>query len=244
MAYGREPAGPGPFTYIFSSIMLALGVAIAGSFIASSIIDAPVRDRTITVTGMASQEAFADHAMWSLTLARSGRDMTALTQAISDDADAVVAYFVAQGFDTSEVTPARMVVTRGTGGDVTLSQTLTIRTKDVALVDQSSRDVSALLREGVALTTIGAPAYWLTDLSDKRAELIAASAQDAVARAQQIAQDTGVFLGPLQAGTQSPVLVIARDIDGEVSAGPLANAGTSSVYKRVVVTTVATFAVE
>lgn len=233
MAYGRETSGAGPFTIIFASVVVSAGVAMAGSFIANSIVEAPVHARTVTVTGQAQRDVIADLALWRITLSRSGEDANAVNQALTADVETVREYLIGQGFDAAEVSPEPIAIVRA-GSLATLTQALVVRSTDVDQVAAASQTVGDLVATGVGVIDVSAPTYAFTRMDDLRSDLIEEAARDARIAAQDIADETGVVLEGLRGASHDHIEVTARD--GEAKTDP-----ARQPFKRVQARTRAEF---
>jgi uncharacterized protein len=70
------------------------------------------------------------------------------------------------------------------------TQTIFVRSSDVRRVEKASREVTALLEDGVSITS-EAPEYFYTRLGEVKVEQLAAAGKDARARAENILRNTG-----------------------------------------------------
>ena len=87
-----------------------------------------------------------------------------------------------------------------------LSQDIEVRSASVDQVDAISRQSTELISQGIPFES-QKPMYLYTKLSDLKVEMQAEAAQDARARAEQIARSSGVALGPLRsANMNTPVI--------------------------------------
>ena len=87
-----------------------------------------------------------------------------------------------------------------------LSQDVEVRSSSVDRVDAVSRQSTELISQGIPFES-QKPMYLYTKLSDLKVEMQAEAAQDARARAEQIARSSGVGLGPLRsANMNTPVI--------------------------------------
>ena len=70
------------------------------------------------------------------------------------------------------------------------TQVILVRSKEVGVVEKASREVTALLEDGVSITS-EAPEYFYTRLGELKIEQLAAAGKDARARADNILKNTG-----------------------------------------------------
>ena len=86
----------------------------------------------------------------------------------------------------------------------TLRQQFTVESTDVEAVENISREISALLAQGVQLES-SQPDYYYSKLDDLKLELIEKSTVDAKARAEKIAAKSGAKLRKAQDRTHGRV---------------------------------------
>lgn len=244
MAYGRDGGGAGPFSTVLASVFIAAGIAMAGSFIATSMVQAPTANRTISVVGVAERDVIADVAIWPLTLSSWGNDLTIVQENLDADINLTRAFLIAQGFDTAEISPGQLTLQDGLmlGNDAPsvelgryrLSQTLTLRTTDVDQVAAVSQSMGDLLRQGVIITDLEAPSYVYTQLDELREAVQEDAVQAARSSAQAFADQSGADLGPLLEASQTDVTEMGRSADG-------GGDEQYQIFKRVRAVTPATF---
>lgn len=168
--------------------------------------------RTIRVTGSAKKRIVSDLIEWSSTLEARAPDRTAAYKTLRSHTEKTVAFLEAQGIKPDEIQPQSTTVTEdietleeikvlpGVKEPVRIekkiprgfitTQTIFVRSTDVRRVEKASREVTALLEEGVSITS-GAPEYFYTRLSELKVEQLAAAGKDARARADNILKNTG-----------------------------------------------------
>ena len=78
-----------------------------------------------------------------------------------------------------------------------LTQTVTVSSSDIDKVEKISRDISSLLDRGVELTS-GTPEYYCTGLDDIKLDLIDKATENARARIDIMADQSGAKVGKLR----------------------------------------------
>lgn len=221
--------------------LLAVGMIGAGAFIGNGVVNASNGNRQVTVRGVAERDVVADLAVLTISFSYSGDDLDAVTGRIDGDLAKVRTFLKAQGYPDDALTNGRLSVTdnkanayQPTGVQVlhyTASNTVTIRTRDVARVAQTQRSLDDLVRQDV-LIGFGDPLYVYTKLNEVRPSMIAEATASARSGAEQFAKDSGAPLGPIKQATQGSFEILAReDIDSE----------PSSLNKRVRVVATVTY---
>ncbi|WP_125257148.1 SIMPL domain-containing protein [Brevundimonas fluminis] len=206
---------------------IALGTAVAGGLIGQGLVNARVGDRTVTVRGLAERDVRADLAVLPLKFTASGDVLGDVQARIDADLSTVRAFLARQGYPADAVTLGQLSVadtqsrewgSQQNGPRYILSQTVVVRTGDVARVQSTSRALSELVRQGVVLQDYVGPTYVFTGLNKVRPEMIGQATAAAKTGAQRFAQDSGAALGPIRQATQGSFEILARDeVDAEGS---------------------------
>jgi hypothetical protein len=220
---------------------MTLGLYKVGSGLASR------AGNAITVTGTASENATADNAVWTLNLNESQPTLASSVKKIDASADALKKYLLNGGVtdDQIEFGPINSnAVPEYNNGNPTgrilayqAYRTVTVRTKDVKLVEKLSNNIGSLLATGVNVGNYG-PAYYLSTLDDMRAKLLASAMKDAQARAKAITEAVGGSVGPLLSVTSGPTQVTTKNSLDRAAGGVY---DVSTIEKTVNVTLSASF---
>ena len=201
----------------------------------------------ITVTGTASENATADNAVWSLNLNESQKTLASSVNKIDTSADALKKYLITGGITEDQIelgpinsNPLMEYINGNPTGRILSYQayrTVTVRTKDVALVAKLSNNIGTLLATGVNVGNYG-PAYYLSTLDQMRAKLLAAAMQDAKARAEAITEAVGGQVGALLSVSTGPTQVTTKNSLDRAAGGVY---DLSTIEKTVNVTLSASF---
>ena len=95
-----------------------------------------------------------------------------------------------------------------------------VRTTDVARVQNTTRALNDLVRQGVVLQDFSGPTYIFTRLNEVRPAMIAEATASARTGAAQFAKDSGAPLGPIRQATQGSFEILSRDGIGDESQSP------------------------
>jgi hypothetical protein len=150
----------------------------------------------------------------------------------------VVAFLKTQGIKPEQIKPQSSIVNEeyeqvdetevlpGTNATVrrsvqrlkgySASESITVTSSEVALVEKASREITALLEDGVDVNS-QPPRYHYTKLSDLKVEMLAAAAADARTRAEQILS---------AAGHAKPGRLVSADM-GIININPVNSTATS-----------------
>ncbi len=220
---------------------MTLGLYKVGSGLASR------AGNAITVTGTASENATADNAVWTLNLNESQPTLASSVKKIDASADALKNYLLNGGVANDQIefgpinsNAVQEYINGNPTGRILAYQayrTVTVRTKDVKLVEKLSNNIGSLLATGVNVGNYG-PAYYLSTLDDMRAKLLAAAMKDALARAKAITEAVGGSVGPLLSVTSGPTQVTTKNSLDRAAGGVY---DVSTIEKTVNVTLSASF---
>lgn len=207
--------------------LLAAGLIGGGALIGQGVVNARVGDRAVTVRGVAERNVKADLAVLPLRFTASGDVLSDVQARIDGDLVIVRQFLTAQGYpaDTVDLGQLSVADTRSreyasqTGGPrFILAQTVVVRTTDVDRVQQTTRALNELVRQGVVLQDFAGPTYVFTRLNDVRPAMIAEATAAARSGAEQFAEDSGAPLGPIRQATQGSFEILARDeVDSEAT---------------------------
>lgn len=193
---------------------ISLGMVLSTLIAASSWKDvrkAPDK-HNIRITGSARERIVSDLIHWSAGVEAKAPDRTAAYLALKTGTEKVVAFLKAQGIKPDEIQAQSASVTEqfetvledkvlpGTNVPVRTSkqvskgfgaaQTITVSSANVLLVEKASREITALLEQGVEVES-NAPRYYYTRLGELKLKMLAEAAKDARNRADNILGSAG-----------------------------------------------------
>jgi uncharacterized protein len=212
---------------------LAIGLLGAGALVGQGIVNARAGDRFVTVRGAAERTVKADLAVLPIRFTASGDVLSDVQARIDQDLATVRGFLTAQGYPADAVDLGRLEVadtlsreyTSQNGGPrFILAQTIVVRTGDVDRVQQTTRALNDLVRQGVVLQDFAGPSYIFTKLNDVRPAMIAEATAAARTGGEQFAKDSGTPLGGIRQANQGSFEILARDEAGDEA---------SSVTKKV-----------
>ncbi len=218
--------GSGPFDRtILSTMVLALGVALAGWFIGHGFIRGRAPARFVEVKGLAEQEVAADLALWPLRFVTTGNDLSVAQAEITRDTREVYGFLARHEIDTTAVQLLALEVSdananrfqseRG-GTRFVIQQTVMVRSDKPQVVLAASQRVSDLVRAGVILSSsgeygIGGPTFVFTRLNQLKPAMVAQATANARAAAEQFAADSRTPLGDIRYANQGVFVILPRD---------------------------------
>ncbi|MDR1697278.1 MAG: SIMPL domain-containing protein [Rickettsiales bacterium] len=223
---------------------LAIAIAIAGFFIGDGIYDAMTR-RTVTVKGLAEREVAADMAIWNIKFSRSGADLAKVQQNIDLDTAKTRDFLIKSGFAESDIQNLRVSVRdkaaygneMGITDRYVIETGVMLRSKNVTGVDNASRQMGDLVRQGVMITEdYAGPVYTYGGLNDIKISMIESATKNATDAGEQFAKDAGAKLGKIASANQGVFSIEARDATDQWSSNE-----KQAIDKKVRVVSTITF---
>ena len=201
---------------------------------------------TIVVTGLGETEFVSDLIVWRGWIVADSKSITEGYAMLEESKNKVEEFITGKGVEADDIVfmfvnnfknteaiyqDGNYVGQRFTG--YTLRQQFTVESTNVEAVENISREISALLAQGVQIES-SQPDYYYTKLNDLKLELIEQSTADAKARATKIANEAGTKLKKLKSARMGVFQITGANTNEEFAAGGSFN--TSSKNKKAQVT--------
>ena len=210
-------------------LLVAIGLAAAGYFVSTTLYKARLASNTVTVKGFAERDVKADLALWQISYSITGGNLGTLYAQSSGNEAALTAFLVQKGFGKDEIKSGALQVTdllanQYRANNVTeaqryiISNTITVRSTKVALVDQTTHALNDLIKQGIVLTANNVN-FQFTKLNDIKAPMLRDATQNARGAAQQFANDAGSKVGSIQSANQGFFSVDSRDSNAAQGGG-------------------------
>lgn len=214
------------------------------------------KEHSIQVTGSATRRIVSDLVQWSATIDVQNPDRSAAYRQLSDHVAQTVAYLEKAGIPREEIDVSSASVSQLQELEVTgsgeeriekyvvkgyqLQQIVSVSSPSVETVTQASREVTALLENGISISS-GTPQYHYTKLGELKIEMLAEAAKDARARADNIIEAAGGELGDLVGADMGVININPPNSRASAWDG---NNDTSTVEKDIITVVHATFELE
>lgn len=241
-----------------NSQIIVLGVCIAAATIVSSVILSKgflkvtrfVKEQ-ITVTGSAQKEIMSDFIVWNGTYSVKAADLKSAYKELNEALRTVKKFLSSKGVNDKEIKISQISINKifkknEKGNDTNevqwycLSQTVELRSKDVAKIDRISRESTELINENIEFES-QPPDYFYTKLDDLKVEMLAKATENAKLRAENMVKATGNKIGFIRSAKMG-VFQITPATSTEVSDWGMND--TSSFEKKVTAVVSASFAIE
>lgn len=238
----------------FAAITIGLSVFLS-AYVASRAYEqrgqqAASQNQELAVRGTARQRVSADLGTWSIAVRAQGESLPEAYTRVEAGIERVRAFLKDAGFGEGAVVlgpidtatqferDARGVPTNKILG-YTLSRTFTVSTPDVQRIAKASGEVTQLIKEGVEVAS-SSPQFFVSKLPDMRISMMGLAAQDARARADEIASKAGCRIAEVRRVNAGPFQVTTPN-STDVSGG--GSYDTSTIEKDVSITVNVTFGV-
>ena len=197
---------------VAAGALIAIGLCCAGHFVYKGMSQNAMKDRAVSVKGLSTREVTADHAVWPLSYAWSGNDLSGLYTQLEQVTDRIRRHLLSLGFVNEDIQQGSISVENNWNnyyGDhrpeykYTLSTSLVISTDNVDLVVKSQGKESDLLKEGIIVTSNSWNLdYQYNGLPELKPSMIEEATRNARSVAQKFAEDAQCRLGSIRRASQ------------------------------------------
>jgi hypothetical protein len=218
---------------IGSALLVGVGIALAGWFVAGGFVKGKAADRYVTVKGVSERDVKADLALWPLRFVSTDNNLDQAQAKIRKSQEQVIAFLQKQGIDPAQAEVRQLEVTdllanpyRGSGpveSRYIISETVMVRSSEPPVIEKASQAIGELVEQGVVLSSQGGrdsgPTFLFTRLSDLKPEMIAEATEKARNAAEQFAKDSGSRTGAIRRANQGVFQILPRDRAPGISEG-------------------------
>ncbi len=192
----------------FSIILISFAVIITGIILGNSYLSKGKPDPVISVTGLGEKTFDSDLIVWRANFSRNNLDLKQAYADLNADMKKVKSYLISKGIKENDIVFEAADIQKqyeteyDENGNVRstyfsgylLNQSLKVQSKQVDLIERTSREVSQLIDAGIELNS-NAPEYYYTQLAQLKIKMIEQATKDAYNRAEKIAENGGGSLG-------------------------------------------------
>ena len=228
------------------AIIFGISIVLAAYFLGNAYKQRANPPQIISVTGLGNEDFTSDLIVWEGYFSSFNTDLKTAFEELNRDKEIVRTYLVSKGIpaeniifnsvQTSEQRDNKYEQGNYIGSvfrGYSLTQAVNIESKDVALIEQVSREITELLNKGVQFNS-APPRYYYTQLADLKIEMISQATEDARLRAEKIAEGAGGQLGDLISAQMGVFQITGQNSDEEYSWSGAYN--TSSKHKTASIT--------
>lgn len=208
---------------VLASFVLALGIALGGFFPGYYYYKTHINNNTVTVKGLAEMDVTADLAIWKLKFVITENNLLNAQQQIASQAEKISKFLQNQGFSKEEITIDRIETNdlmanpyRSNDANTSrfiLTQSIIVKSNNVALVEQSIPQTDKLIAEGIVFdNSEGYPvSYIFTKLNDIKPQMLADATQNAKKAAEEFAKNSHSKVGKIRHANQGVFSILPRE---------------------------------
>jgi len=200
---------------IVAALVVAVGIALAGWFVGTSLVESRKPTRLVTVKGLAERPARADLGFWPVRFVATGATLEAARASLETAQTSVREFLTGKGFEDNEIQVQNVQVedrAAGYNAGATPDEYRFVLTEDILVTSgkvdelaEASRSVADLLRDGVVLSSeaySSGASFVFTGINDLKAEMLTEATQRARETAEQFATESGAAVGDIQTANQ------------------------------------------
>jgi hypothetical protein len=200
---------------IVAALFVAAGIALAGWFVGTSLVESRQPLRVVTVKGLSERSVEANLGFWPIRFVATGPTLEAARASLETSEAAVRTFLGDRGFGEDEIQVQNVLVEDRAAGysagsmvddyRFVLTEDLLVTTDRVAELADASRSVADLLRQGVVFSSDAYSAgasFVFTGINDLKSEMLTEATQRAKETAEQFATESGAQVGDIQTANQ------------------------------------------
>ena len=231
---------------IIAIAIASLGFIIGLAFLGSAIKNRNKSENTISVTGLGSKTFTSDLISWTGNFSRNSFELKSAYDQLAEDRKVIEKYMLSQGIAKKDIIFSAVDIQKqynynnnNDGGSsqtfagYQLAQSISLQSKDVAKIENLSRNITEIINLGIEFTS-ASPNYFYTKLADVKQQMIADATKDAKERAEKIAENAGADLGNLKKAYMGVIQITAPNSNEDYSYGGTYN--TTSKEKEASIT--------
>ena len=206
------------------SIILAVGLLLAGLLVYEGFDSMAERDRSVDVRGFSERIVNADKATWPISYKAFGNDLDMLYVNADEAKHKIISFLTKAGIAPEDIASSAPRVTDYNATDYKpdniktrymIQMCITVSTKKVKTVRELTYRIPELIREGISIVNNDYDAnqltYEYTGLEKIKPAMIEASTKNAREAAEKFAKDSGSKLGKIRKASQGYFSIENRD---------------------------------
>ncbi|MGK0638083.1 SIMPL domain-containing protein [Schleiferia thermophila] len=220
--------------------MISLAAIVIALLIRSAILEKYTSNHTIAVTGLGSVDFDSDLIVWSGTFSRIDKDLKKAYAEIEKDRFIILQYLISKGIKESSIVFQSIQINKEfdhqyddtynlrkkTFVGYNLSQSVTIESDQVDVVEEAGRSITELINQGIEFYS-ASPQYFYTKLAELKLQMIETATLDANKRARILAENSGNKIGKLKRATLGVFQIVGQNSGEDFSWG-----GTFNTFSR------------
>jgi hypothetical protein len=234
-------------TKIITTTLIAAAIIASACILGKSWKKTHLSYQSISVTGLGQKDFKSDLIIWNATFQRSAPSLAEANRLIKEDIASVKGFLSKKGIQENEISFSTVRINRiykdiyNNEGNVvgndfigfSLIQQVNIESKNLEVVEKVAGEIGDLIEKGIEFSA-QEPYYYYTKLKDLKIELLKQATEDALIRANTIADNAKSGIGDLKNATMGVFQITGQNSNEDYSWGGSFN--TSSKYKSASIT--------
>ena len=234
-------------TKIITSTIIAIAIVAVGYKLSNTWEKTHVSYNNIGVTGLGTQNFDSDLIVWKTSFSRNASTLSEANTLIKNDLEEVKLFFKNNEIDDNEISFTSLKINRNykqlynNEGNPTgtvfegynLFQEVIIESKKIPTVEKSATSIGSLIEKGIEFTA-NEPDYYYTKLADLKLELLKSATQDALKRAETVAENANSKIGNLKEAEMGVFQITGQNSNEDYSWGGSFN--TKAKHKTASIT--------
>lgn len=207
---------------IVAGLVVACGISLGGFFPGYYYYKTHLDMRTVTVKGLAEKDVTADLSVWNIRFQASDNVLTSAKKNIENQEKTIKNFLKKAGFNDNEIIVQGLSMQDAYADSYrdkntisaryTLSQTLTVRSNQVNLVNQVYPQIGDLVSEGVSFNSYGnGVSYLFTELNSIKPAMLKEATKNARQAADEFAINSGSKVGKIRSANQGVFSIMPRE---------------------------------
>ena len=202
--------------------LIGVGLVLGGFFPGYYYYKTTMDFRTVTVKGLAEKDVKADLAIWNIRFQSANDNLTEAKQNIENQQKTITDFLKEAGVQENEIIVQGLTMQDAYADSYrdkstiparyTLSQTLTVRTEQVDLVNSVFPTIGDLVSKGVVFNTYGnGVSYLFTKLNEIKPAMLKNATHNARQAADEFALNSKSKVGKIRSANQGVFSILARE---------------------------------
>ena len=209
--------------HIITFIILSISLALCGFFPGYYYYITKFHNNTVTVKGLAEMDVTANLAIWKLKFITTDNNLQVAEQKIKEQATEIYSFLTTEGFTPTEIKFSHidtqdLLATPYRNAEINssrfiLSQTITIKTNNISLVEQSIPKTDKLIAKGIIFDNSygDSVSYIFTKLNEIKPKMLEIATKNAKNSAEEFAKSSNSKIGKIHYANQGVFTIMPRD---------------------------------
>jgi uncharacterized protein len=199
-------------------ILVCIGLALLGYFIAGGIVKLKALERIVTVKGLAEREVQSNVAIWPIKFSVADNDLNKIFFTIQQKNSIILEFLNKQGFQDKDISISAPAILDQQSDKAkfryTGISTINVYSENVDLVRKTMASFVELGKQGIAISGgdyQSKPVFIFKKLNELKPVMIEEATKNARAVAEKFARDSNSKLGKIKSASQGEFSIEDRD---------------------------------